>query len=263
MGLPAEPGRIRSKTSAVLLDHHLSWADPRPGDSFVDFACASGEVVRAVSTRVDGGRVLGLDADPRMIAYAKEESDRRGLLNVEYKQATIAGLGSSGLDDGIFDHAWTRFFLEYIGDPVQVVREMARVVRPGGKVTLIDIDGNCIWHHPMPAELYDDLQDVMDDLSTTGFDPHAGVRLAGYAKEAGLTDVRQQIEPYHWIVGKPDEATTAAWSAKLRGIQETYVTRVAPDKQHMAAFFDEFLAFVLAEDTMTWSLAYLVQGKKE
>ena len=188
MGLPTEPERIRSKTNAVLLDHHLTWAGLIEGESFVDFGCASGEVVRAVSSKVGSERVLGLDADPRMIAYSAEESDRRALNNVEYRQTTIAGLGSTGLDDSNFDHAWARFFLEYMIEPVQVVREMVRIVRPGGKVTLIDIDGNCIWHHPMPAKLRDDLDEVMEDLKTTGFDPHAGARLAGYATQAGLVD---------------------------------------------------------------------------
>jgi ubiquinone/menaquinone biosynthesis C-methylase UbiE len=263
MGLPSEPERIRAKTNAVLLDHHLSWADPSPGESFVDFGCASGEVVRAASVKVGDGRVLGLDADPRMIAYAAEESDSCGLTNIEYQQTTIAGAGSSRLEDSTFDHAWTRFFLEYMSDPVEVVGEMARVVRPGGRVTLIDIDGNCIWHHPLPPALQDDLDELMEDLSTTGFDPHAGARLARYAEQAGLVDIRQHVEPYHWIVGRPDEADAAAWTAKLNGIKETYLTRLHPDKAHMSRFFDELLAFVLAEDTMTWSLAYLVQGTKK
>lgn len=262
MGSPDEPDRIRSKTSAILLDHHLSWADVRRGESFVDFGCASGEVVRAASMKAGGGRIAGLDADDRMLKFAADESDRIGLRNIEYRQVNIGGLGSSGLPESSFDHAWTRFFLEYIKEPVEVVREMRRVVRPGGKVTLIDIDGNCVWHHPMTKAFRARLDEVMADLATTGFDPHAGARLHSYAQAAGLVDIRQQVEPYHWIVGKPDEATAGAWAARLRGIKQNYVTRVAPGKTHMSTFFDECLSFLLADDTMTWSLAYLVQGTK-
>lgn len=262
MGSPNEPDRIRSKTSAVLLDHHLTWADVRSGESFVDFGCASGEVVRAASTKVDNGRVVGLDADQRMLDFAADESERLGLRNIEYRLADIVGLESSRLPECSFDHAWTRFFLEYLKEPVDVVREMVRVVRPGGKVTLIDIDGNCLWHHPMSARFQASVNEIMADLATTGFDPRAGSRLSRYAHEAGLVDIRQQVEPYHWIVGKPDAPTTVAWTARLEGIKETYMSRVAPDKPQMAAFFDEFLALVLADDTMTWSLAYLVQGTK-
>ncbi len=262
MGLPSEPERIRSKTSPVLLDHHLTWAGLRSEETFVDFGCASGEAVRAASTKLGHARVVGLDADTRMLEYAAEESARQGLLNIEYLEASIAGPGSTPLADSTFDHAWTRFFLEYQKEPTEVVREMVRVVRPGGKVTLIDIDGNCLWHHPMSDPFRADLQEVMEDLSSTGFDPHAGAQLCQYASDAGLVGVRQQIEPYHWIIGRPDDATAAAWTTKLHSIKHTYLTRVAPQKADKSAFFDAFLSFVMADGTMTWSLAYLVQGTK-
>ena len=44
--------------------------------------------------------------------------------------------------------------------------------------------------------------------------PHAGARLAEYAAAAGLTGIREQIEPYRWIVGRPDDATAAALPAQ-------------------------------------------------
>jgi ubiquinone/menaquinone biosynthesis C-methylase UbiE len=262
MGLPSEPERIRSKTNPVLLDHHLTWAGLCAGETFVDFGCASGEVVRAASTKLGHTRIVGLDGDARMLEYAAEASDRLGLRNIEYLEASIAGPNSTHLPDSTFDHAWTRFFLEYQKDPTEVVGEMVRVVRPGGKVTLIDIDGNCLWHHPMSASFRADIEEVMEDLRTAGFDPHAGARLTQYASKAGLVDIRQQVEPYHWIIGRPDDATAAAWTTKLQSIKHTYLTRVAPHKDDKSAFFDDFLALVMADETMTWSLAHLVQGTK-
>ncbi len=261
MRSPAEPSRIRAKTSAVLLDHHLAWAGVGPGDSFVDFGCASGEVVRAAAVRSGTGRVLGVDADEEMLRFAAEESGRLGL-GIEYMRADIAGEGSTGLPTGQFDHAWARWFLEYMPNPQAVVREMARVVAPGGRVTLIDLDGNGVWHHPTTPEFRAKVDEVMSDLAQTGFDPHAGARLAGYARGAGLVDTREQIEPYHWIVGSPDSAAAEAWNAKVNGLRTSYLTRIRPDRVDMAAFFDEFLAYIMDEATMTWSLAHLVQGTK-
>jgi ubiquinone/menaquinone biosynthesis C-methylase UbiE len=262
MQRPSEPARIRAKTSAVLLDHHLSWTGLGRGDSFVDFGCASGEVVRAAATIVAPGRVLGLDADEAMLRFAEQESQRLGLTDIEYRQTVIGAEGSSQLPTDSFDHAWARFFLEYQLHPVDVIREMTRVVRPGGKVTLIDIDGNCIWHHPTSAGFRAELDEVMADLATTGFDPRIGSRLSTYAASAGLVDVRVNVEPYHWIVGQPDADIASAWTAKLHGIRQNYLGKLFPQKAEKAAFFDSFLALVLAEDTMTWSLAYLVQGTK-
>jgi ubiquinone/menaquinone biosynthesis C-methylase UbiE len=80
------------------------------------------------------------------------------------------GPGSTPLGDDMFDHAWARFFLEYLPRPVDVVSEMVRMVRPGGRVTLVDIDGNCLWHEPMTEGLRADLDSMMAVLAQTGFD---------------------------------------------------------------------------------------------
>jgi hypothetical protein len=74
--------------------------------------------------------------------------------------------------------------------------------------------------------------------------------------------VREEIEPYHRIVGAPDAATAAAWRSKLKIIRESYVTRLFPHKAGKAWVFDAFLEFLLDPDTMTWSLLHLVQGTK-
>ena len=147
----AEGERIRATTDPLVLRHHLDWAGLEAGDAFVDFGCASGEAVREATRRVAWGSVTGVDADANTLRYAQAESDRLLLDRIAYRQAWIDRLGSSGLETDSHDHAWARFFLEYRRDPLSAVREMARVVRPGGKVTLIDIDGNGIWHHPLPA----------------------------------------------------------------------------------------------------------------
>jgi ubiquinone/menaquinone biosynthesis C-methylase UbiE len=258
----AEPDRIRFKTNQLLTRHHLDWARVGPGQSFIDFGCASGEVVREVARIVTPGRVVGVDGDPGMLAFARAESDRLELRNIDYCQARFSGRGSVPLSDDSMDHAWTRFVLEYQLEPIGVVAEMTRVVRPGGKVTLVDLDGNCIWHYPLPSQLAVDLEEVIDDLAMTGFDPHAGRRLSGYAAQVGLVDIRESIEPYHLIVGKPDEHTGEVWRRKLEGIKRNYMSNLFPGKAGRAQFFDDLLEFVLREDTMTWSLVHLVQGTK-
>ncbi len=201
----AEGERIRAKTDPLVLRHHLDWAGLEAGEAFVDFGCASGEAVREATRRLFLGRIA-------------------------YRQAWIDRLGSSGLESDSHDHAWARFFLEYQHDPLSTVREMTRVVRPGGKVTLIDIDGNCIWHHPMPEKLECRLADVLADLRRTGFDPRIGSKLAGLARRVGLLGVRESIEPHHRIVGAPDEPTAAAWTRKLLTLKQPTCSSFPPTR---------------------------------
>jgi SAM-dependent methyltransferase len=258
----AEGERIRAKTDPLVLRHHLDWAGLEDGDAFVDFGCASGEAVREAARRVGPGSVTGVDADANTLRFARAESDRLLLDRIRYQHAWIDGPGSSGLDSDSHDHAWARFFLEYNHDPLGSVREMARVVRPGGKVTLIDIDGNCIWHHPLPTELERRLAHVLVDLRRLGFDPRIGSKLASLARRAGLVHVRESIEPHHRIVGEPDGRAAEAWTRKLRGLKQTYLQNLPVEEAEKAEALEDLLAFILSAETMTWSLLHLVQGRK-
>ena len=257
-----EGERIRAKTDELVLRHHLDWAGLQRGDAFVDFGCASGEVMREAARRVGRGTVTGVDADPGVLRFARAESDQLRLFHLTYQQAWIDGLGSSRLDSDRYDHAWARFFLEYHRHPLSAVLEMARVVRPGGKVTLIDIDGNCIWHHPLPEDLERRLAAVLLDLRRVGFDPRIGKKLAGLARSTGLVDVRESIEPHHRIVGAPDERAAQAWTRKLLALKRIYLGQLPSEEAGKAEALDDLLAFILSGETMTWSLLHLVQGRK-
>jgi ubiquinone/menaquinone biosynthesis C-methylase UbiE len=262
MGGERETERLAFKTEHLLLRRHLSWTGLRPGESFVDFGCGTGEVVAEAARINAGAPVAALDADEERLEYAATECRHLGAPGVRFVCARINGPGSSGLADDTFDHAWSRFLLEYVPAPAEAVREMARVVRPGGKVTLIDIEGNCSRHFGMDADLRRGVEDVLADLATTGFDPDAGASLAAHVAAAGLTGIRHEIEPYHRIVGRPDARTAAAWRLKLQTIRESYLERLFPQHADGAWVFDGFLDFLMRDDTMTWSLLHLVQGTK-
>jgi ubiquinone/menaquinone biosynthesis C-methylase UbiE len=257
-----ETERLARKTERLLVRRHLAWAGLRPGESFVDFGCGSGEVAAQAARMNHGADVVGLDEDAGRRTHAQNACQRQGLPSVRFHAAHLRGPGSSGLAEGRFDHAWTRFFLEYQPVARDVVREMARVVRPGGKLTLIDLDGNCVWHFGMPETLRAELDAIIADLASTGFDPYAGRKLATHAAAVGLTEIREEIEPYHRIVGAPDPAAAAAWRTKLQIIRDNYVGRLFPHKADKRWVFDAFLEFLLSEDTMTWSLLHLVQATK-
>lgn len=257
-----ETERLVRKTEHVLVRRHLSWAGIQPGESFADFGCGTGEVVAEAARINHGAPVVGVDADAGRIAHGRHECRRHNLPNARFQAASITGPGSSGLPSDAFDHAWTRFFLEYQPQPTEVVREMARVVAPGGKITLIDVEGNCTRHFGMDRRLQAGLREVLADLARTGFDPDAGRNLVAHANAIGLVDVRHELEPYHRIVGAPDPHTAATWRLKLETIRDNYVERLFPQNANKRWVFDALLEFLLSEETMTWSFLHLVQATK-
>ena len=108
-----EAERLILKTDLELVRGHLAWSGLGVGESFVDVGCGTGEVVVAACEVNGGAPVLGIDADERRLAHARAACRRFGPTAARFHAARIGGPGSSGLEDEAFDHAWTRFFLEY------------------------------------------------------------------------------------------------------------------------------------------------------
>jgi SAM-dependent methyltransferase len=109
--------------------------EPRPGMVLLDAGCGTGEDVRALADRVGpGGRALGIDASAAMVTEAR----RRGHgPRCAFRRADVTRLP---LSDASVDGARAERVLQHLADPAAAVRELARVVRPGGRVVVAEPD---------------------------------------------------------------------------------------------------------------------------
>jgi SAM-dependent methyltransferase len=101
----------------------------RPGDVVVEIGCGIGRMTRAIAARVD--RVIALDVSEEMLARAREHNP--GLANVEWMLGD--GVSLREIADGSVDACISFVVLQHIPDPkitLGYVREMGRVLRPGG-----------------------------------------------------------------------------------------------------------------------------------
>jgi SAM-dependent methyltransferase len=129
-----------------------------------------------------GGELLGLDVAPDMVAAARRMAD--GLPGLRFEIGSGAALP---LADASFDAAFGARLLLHVADPARVVAEMARAVKPGGRVVLMDWDfGTVVVSHP-DRELTRRLLHWRCDHHSG--DNWSGRRLLGHALAAGLRDV--------------------------------------------------------------------------
>ncbi|GAC1473886.1 MAG: bifunctional demethylmenaquinone methyltransferase/2-methoxy-6-polyprenyl-1,4-benzoquinol methylase UbiE [Candidatus Dormibacteraceae bacterium] len=102
-----------------------------PGGSALDVACGSGKLTAALAQIAGGrGRVVGLDFSSQMLAVA-----RRDHPDLEFLEGDALNLP---FGDARFDASTIAFGLRNLADPVKGLREMLRVVRPGGRAVVLE-----------------------------------------------------------------------------------------------------------------------------
>ena len=106
-----------------------------PADVAVDLACGPGTLALRFAKHVRW--MCALDLTPAILKRAREKAAQEGLLGK--LGFTIGDAQTLPFADGSLDLAVTSYSLHHISDPARVIREMARVVKRGGRVGLIDI----------------------------------------------------------------------------------------------------------------------------
>ena len=109
----------------------VSCVDAGPGETVLDVAAGTGLVTREL-VRQKGCRVVALDQSPEMLAVARERT--RGL-DVEIVEGRAEALP---FEDTQFDGLTFTYLLRYVDDPAATLRELVRVVRPGGSLAMLE-----------------------------------------------------------------------------------------------------------------------------
>ncbi|MGB0767574.1 MAG: ArsR/SmtB family transcription factor [Phycisphaeraceae bacterium] len=151
----------RFSTDAMLALLPADW-------TVVDLGCGSGILAAELSPFVR--RVIGIDNSDAMLIAAAQRNEQA--TNVDLRKG---GLDALPIEDGSVDATLCVIVLSYIDDPAEAIREMSRVLRPGGRAVVVDL----LAHNREP------FRRQMGQLHS-GFTADA---LTEYLEEAGLTEV--------------------------------------------------------------------------
>jgi SAM-dependent methyltransferase len=154
----------------------------QPGERVLEVGCGSGALCRLVAPDLrPGGEMVGVDVAADMIATAERYAAMDPHLRFD-----VASAEQLPHDEGTFDAAFAARLLLHVADPLAVVLEMARVVRPGGRVVLMDWDWEALTVTHPDRELTRRLLHWRCDHH--GGDNWSGRQLLGHLLDAGLHD---------------------------------------------------------------------------
>ena len=147
------------------------------------------------ATRLVPGTVVGIDASAEVIDAA-----RRDHPDVTFSVGDVYDLG---VEEASWDVVHAHQVLQHLADPVAALREMRRVVRPGGIVAARDSDYASFTWHPADERLARWLALYHEIARANGGEPDAGRRLLSWARQAGFTRVEAAASA--WCFATPSE----------------------------------------------------------
>lgn len=225
--------RTLEEAAAFLLPHL------RSGMAALDVGCGPGSITRGLAQRLAPGAVVGLDPSTAALAEAQRDASARGLDNLRYVQGSVYELPFA---DASFDVVYAHQVLQHLREPAVALRQMLRVLRPGGIVAVRDVDWGTAAHWPAEPWIERFIEVHLQTWRRNGGEPLMGRKLRALLNAAPVVDV--EVTAGEWCYTTPAE--TSAWGDSYaerlltspmgeRAVEYGHATRA--DLEAMAAAF--------------------------
>ena len=185
--------RTVDNSAAYLLPHLRSGLD------LLDVGCGPGSLTADLARQVAPGRVIAIDSALAPLDEARAAAAAAGVL----VDVRVGDAYAIDLPDDSVDVVHAHQVLQHVSDPVAVLREMARVCRPGGLIAARDGDYEAMTWAPASPLIDRWLEIYRGTARSNGAEPDAGRALLGWAHAAGLTDVIATAST--WCFSTPED----------------------------------------------------------
>ncbi len=158
------------------------------GDHILDAGCGSGDVHITLAQNFKNLKIDAFDFSDIRIKQAEKKSKQLGFHTINYFQSDIYKINAP---DGTYDKVICRFVLEHLDKPNDAMKELQRVLKKGGHLYIIDLDGILFNIESESKQLNTFLARLKDKFT---FDLFIGRKLPGYLKKIGFNKINTHID---------------------------------------------------------------------
>ncbi|NEB08441.1 methyltransferase domain-containing protein [Streptomyces coelicoflavus] len=196
-----------------------------PGERVLEMGCGVGAQTVTLASRSPHAHFVSADIAPDSLKSASRRVAAAGLANVEFAEKDVFALPEreGGFAEASFDHVFVCFLLEHLPSPVDALRRLRRLVRPGGTVTVIEGDHGSTYFHPDDEAARAAIACQVTLQRHAGGDALVGRRLFPLLREAEWSDIAVTPRTVYVDGSRPDLAesfTRRTFTAMVSGVRE-------------------------------------------
>src|SRR5680860_364431 len=200
--------------SAAYLLPHLD-----AGLTLLDVGCGPGTITVDLARRLMPGQVSGIDASAEIIEHAAGLAFDEGVRNARFQVGDVYALD---FPDDSFDIVHAHQVIQHVANPVAAMREIRRVLRPGGIFAARDVDYGGVMYYPRLQGLSQWMTVYRDVHYWNGGDPDAGRALKAWARLAGFAEVESSASIWCFANSIEREWWGESWA--VRATESSFAT---------------------------------------
>ncbi|MBI3372411.1 MAG: methyltransferase domain-containing protein [Betaproteobacteria bacterium] len=215
-----ENRRLQDQASTLAELLHRDTAYPE-GSSVLEAGCGVGAQTVTLASNSPKALITSIDLSEASLVEAGKAVQGAGINNVTLRQADIFHLP---FPTGSFDHVFVCFVLEHLARPVEALRALKCVLKPGGTITVIEGDHGSAYFYPDSDYARRAVRCQVELQARAGGNALIGRALYPLLKEAGFGELRVSPRMVYVDASKPDLVegfTRKTFTAMIEGIRKS------------------------------------------
>ena len=185
--------RLKRQAGAArqLERHILTRSGLASGMDVLDLACGPGVVSCELARIAAPGMVTGIDLNPELLEQAEMLAAEEKVENLSFREGNVYDLDSP---DNSYDFVYARFLFQHLEHKTKALDEIKRVLKPGGILTIADVDDGLLTLYPEPEQFQSFIDRAARNQASYGGDRFIGRKLGALMTDAGYEQVEVNVD---------------------------------------------------------------------